>query len=227
VTLGPAISEILPLAVGVMISPIPIIAVILMLLSPRARANGPSFLIGWIVGLSIVSAVVYFIADSADVATDSSASDTTSTTKVVLGVVLMFLALRQWRGRPAPGEPTPPPKWMAAIDSVTPVKAVGLGVLLSAINPKNLILTVGAAAAIAQTGPSTGDAVVAIIVFVLIASLSIIVPVAAYLLAGERARTMLDGWKAWLEQHNAAVMTVVLLVIGVVLLGKGLGLLTA
>jgi len=225
--LGPAISEILPLAVGIMISPIAIVAVILMLFSPRARANGPSFLIGWIVGLSIVTVVVYLIADSADVASDSSASDTTSTTKVVLGVVLMFLALRQWRGRPAPGETSPPPKWMGAIDSVTPVKAVGLGVLLSAVNPKNLILAVGAAAAIAQTGPSTGDAVVAIIVFVLIASLGIIVPVAAYLFAGERARTMLDGWKSWLEEHNAAVMTVVLLLIGVVLIGKGLGLLTA
>ncbi len=225
--MGPAISEILPLAVGVMISPLPIVAVILMLLSPRARANGPSFLLGWIVGLGVVSAVVYVIADSADVATDSSASDTTSTTKVVLGVILMLLALRHWRGRPGPGESSPPPKWMGAIDNITPVKAVGLGVLLSAVNPKNLILTVGAAAAIAQTNPSTGDAVVAIIVFVLIGSLTIIVPVAAYLIGGARAQTMLDGWKSWLEEHNAAVMTVVLLLIGVVLVGKGLGLLTA
>jgi threonine/homoserine/homoserine lactone efflux protein len=119
------------------------------------------------------------------------------------------------------------PKWMGAIESVTPVKAIGLGILLSAVNPKNLILTIGAAAAVAQSGVSTSDAVVTLVVFVVIGSLSIIVPVLAYLFAGERARTMLDGWKAWLQQHNAAVMTVLLLVIGVVLLAKGLGLLTA
>jgi hypothetical protein len=225
--MGPAISDILPLAVGVMISPIPIIAVILMLFSPRARANGLSFLVGWIAGLAVVSAIVYVIADGADVATDSSAADTTSTVKVVLGVVLILMALRRWRSRPAPGEAAPMPKWMAAIDSVTPVKAVGLGVLLSAINPKNLILTVGAAAGVAQAGVSTGDAVVALVVFVLIGSLSILVPVLAYVFTGERARTMLDGWKAWLQAHNAAVMTVLLLVVGVVLLAKGLGLLTA
>jgi hypothetical protein len=226
-SMGPAISDILPLAVGVMVSPIPIIAVILMLFSPRARVNGPSFLLGWIVGLAVVSAIVYVIADSADVATDTDASDTSSTVKVVLGVVLVLMALRRWRSRPAPGEAAPMPKWMAAIESVTPVKAIGFGVLLSAINPKNLILTIGAAAAVAQSGVSTGDAVVTLVVFVLIGSVSIIVPVLAYLFAGERARTMLDGWKAWLQQHNAAVMTVLLLVIGVVLLAKGLGPITA
>jgi hypothetical protein len=225
--MGPAISDILPLAVGVMISPIPIIAVILMLFSPRARSNGPSFLLGWVLGLAVVSAVVYVIADSADVATDSGASDGTSTVKVVLGVVLLLLALRQWRNRPAAGEAAPMPKWMSAIDGVTPVKAAGLGIVLSAVNPKNLILTVGAAATVAQNGVSTGDAVVALIVFVVIASLSILVPVLAYVFAGDRARTMLDGWKSWLQEHNAAVMTVVLLVLGVVLLAKGLGLLTA
>ena len=36
----------LPAAVGVAISPIPIIAVVLMLVSTRGRSNGPAYLIG-------------------------------------------------------------------------------------------------------------------------------------------------------------------------------------
>jgi len=218
-----AISEVLPYAVGVAISPIPIIAVILMLFSNRSKTNGPAFLVGWIIGLGVVVGVVYAIADASDVATDSSASDGSSTVQVVLGVVLLVLALRNWRKRPGPGEEAAMPKWMATIDAFTPVKALGLGVVLSAVNPKNLIISVGAAAAVAQAGESTSDSVVALAVFVILASLSIAVPVFFYLLGGAKAKTVLDGWKAWLSANNAAVMAVLLLVFGVVLIGKGTG----
>jgi hypothetical protein len=219
-----AISEVLPYAVGVAISPIPIIAVILMLFSNRAKTNGPAFLLGWLLGLGVVVAVAYSIADASDVATDSSASDGSSTVQVVLGVVLLVLALRNWRKRPAPGEAAPLPKWMATIDAFTPFKALGLAVVLSAVNPKNLILSVGAAAAVAQAPQSsTSDATVALVVFVVLASLSIAVPVLFYLLGGAKAKTTLDGWKAWLSANNATVMAVLLLVFGVVLVGKGTG----
>jgi hypothetical protein len=225
--IGPAISDILPLALGVMISPVPIIAVIVMLFTPRATANGLSFLAGWVIGLAIVSAVVYVIADGADVGSDSSASDGASTVKLVIGVALVLLAVRQWRNRPRSGETPPMPKWMHAIDAVTPVRAIGLGILLSAINPKNLLLTVAAATAVAQVaGLSTADAVVTLAVFVLVASLSIAVPVVVVLVAGDRAQRVLDAWKVWLEQNNATVMTVLLLVIGVVVFSKGLGPIT-
>jgi hypothetical protein len=226
--MGPAISEILPLAIGVMISPIPIIAVILMLFSPRAKVNGPSFLLGWVVGLGAVCAIVYAVAKGLDTSTDSSANDGSSTLLVVLGVALVLMGLRHWRNRPKAGEQATMPKWMSAIDGVTPVKAIGLGVLLSAVNPKNLVLAVGAAAAVGQTaGLSTTDAEIALAVFVVIGSLSVAVPVIAYLLVGEKAQHLLDGWKVWLEQNNATVMAVLLFVIGVVLLSKGLGPLSA
>ncbi|MFO7590310.1 MAG: GAP family protein [Acidimicrobiia bacterium] len=225
--MGQAISDVLPLAVGVMISPIPIMGVILMLFSPRARVNGPSFLLGWVVGLGAVCAVVYAVATGLDTATDPDASDASSTLLVVLGVVLVLMARRQWRSRPKAGAQPPLPKWMAAVDEVTPVKAIGLGLLLSAVNPKNLLLSVGAAAAVGQTaGLSTTDAEIALAVFVIIGSLSVGVPVIAYLFAGDRMKPSLESWKLWLEHNNATVMAVLLLVIGVVLLSKGLGPLT-
>ena len=220
--MGQGISEVLTFAIGVAISPVPIIAVILMLFSERARVNGPVFLLGWVATLAIVSGVVYAISDQGNAATSSTASDTISWLKIALGVLFLLLAARQWRNRPAPNAEPEMPKWMAGIDALAPVKAFGLGVLLAGVNPKNLILTIGAAAGLAQLGLSTGDAVVSLIVFVLLASLTIAGPVVYYLLGGETAKRELNELKGWLNVHNAAVMTVLFLVLGVDLVAKGI-----
>ena len=79
------IGEVLTYAVGVAISPVPIIAVILMLFSARARVNGPMFLAGWVVALGVVSVVAYALADAGDAATDSTAGDTVSWGKIAVG----------------------------------------------------------------------------------------------------------------------------------------------
>ena len=112
---------------------------------------------------------------------------------------------------------------MRAIDSVTTLKALELGVLLSAINPKNLSLTVATAVTIAQEEFSSGGAAVALVIFVVTASLSIAILVALYLLGGASARSNLDEFRTWLTANYATVTAVLLLGIGVVLLGKGLG----
>lgn len=224
--MGQGISEVLTFAIGVAISPVPIIAVILMLFSQRARVNGPLFLLGWVLALAVVSGVAYYAADQSNASSSSSASDTISWGKIVLGVLFLLLAARQWRSRPAPGVQPEMPKWMAGIDAFTPGKALGIGVLLAGVNPKNLILTIGAATGLAQLGLSTADAVVSLIVFVVVASLTIAVPVVYYLLGGEHAKAELDSMKSWLAFHNAAVMAVLFLVFGVDLIAKGIPPLT-
>ena len=216
------IGEVLTYAVGVAISPVPIIAVILMLFSARARVNGPMFLAGWVVALGVVSVVAYALADAGDAATDSTASDTVSWGKIAVGVLFLLIAARQWRSRPAPGAEPEMPKWMAGIDSFSPAKAFTLALLLAGVNPKNLLLSAGAGAALAQLGPTTSDAVVSLIVFVVLGSITIAGPVVYYLVGGDRARAALDSMKEWLAVHNAAVMTVLFLVFGVKLIGDGL-----
>ena len=54
--MGRGMGEVLTFAVGVAISPVPIIAVILMLFSRRARVNGPVFLPGRVLALAAVYA---------------------------------------------------------------------------------------------------------------------------------------------------------------------------
>ena len=224
--MGQGISEVLTFAIGVAISPVPIMAVILMLFSQRARVNGPMFLAGWALALAVVSGVVYLVSDASSAATSGTTSDTISWAKIVFGVLFLLLAARNWHQRPAPGAEPELPNWMASIDSLKPGKAFGLGLLLAGLNPKNLLLTVAAAAGIAQLGLGTTDAVVSLIVFVVVGSLTIAGPVVYYLLGGDYAKVELDSMKGWLAAHNAAVMTVLFLVFGVDLIAKGLPLLT-
>jgi hypothetical protein len=120
--MGQGISEVLTFAVGVAISPVPIIAVILMLFSQRAKVNGPMFLAGWVLALAVVSGVTYALSDASDASTSSTASDTISWGKIVFGVLFLQLAARQWRSRPAAGADAEMPKWMAGIDTLSPAR---------------------------------------------------------------------------------------------------------
>jgi threonine/homoserine/homoserine lactone efflux protein len=216
------ISQVLTFAIGVAISPVPIIAVILVLFSDRAKVNGPMFLAGWTVALGLVSGIAYLASDAGGASTDSQATDGVSWGQIVLGVVFLLLAGRSWRDRPEPGAQAHMPKWMAGIDAFAPGKAFGLGVLLAGVNPKNLLLAAGAGAALAVSGPSAAAAAVALIVFVVVGSLTIIGPVVFRLAGGDRARKGLGSAKGWLAVHNDAVMTVLFLVFGVDLIAKGL-----
>src|SRR3954471_19328935 len=149
-----AIGQILPMAIAAGISPIPIIGVVLMLVTPRARSNGPAFVLGWVVGLAVVGVIGLTVANAAGASTSGSSADGTNTFQIVMGALLIVFALRQWRKRPKPGVEPPMPKWMDAIEHFTPLKSAGMGVALSAVNPKNLILALSAAATIASTNLS-------------------------------------------------------------------------
>jgi threonine/homoserine/homoserine lactone efflux protein len=217
------IGEILPLALGIAISPIPIIATILMLLSPKAKSTSAGFLLGWLIG--IVAAVVVFTLLSALIprAEPGASNPVAGTIKIVLGLLLLLLAVRQWRMRPRAGVDAALPRWMAAIDTVTVVRSLLLGVTLAALNPKNLLLAVGAGVAVGAEGTDAGTATIAIVVFTLVAASTVATPIVAYLVAAARMKTTLESLRGWLVHNNATVMSILMLFIGVVMLGKGIG----
>lgn len=221
--MGPVIGEILPLALGVAISPIPIIAAILMLLSPQARVTSVGFLLGWVVGI-VVAVTAFTLLSSILPAEDPDASrPIRGVVQIILGVLLLLLALSQWRKRPKAGETPALPKWMQAIDTLSFLAAFGLGFLLSAVNPKNLIMSAGAGVDIGGEALPVGPTIVAITVFTLVAASTVLVPVVGYLVAAERLRAPLDALRGWLAAENAVIMAVLLLVIGVSMIGKGIG----
>ena len=217
-----AIGQVLPQAVAAAISPFPIIGIVLMLVTPRARSNGPAFIVGWLVGLGVVGAIGLGVANAAGATNHGTPSDGANGLQIVLGALLLILAVRQWRKRPRSGAEPSMPKWMDAVDHFTPLKAAGTGVLLSAANPKNLVLVLSAAATIAATDLTGSDQVLAYVLFSVIASVGVVAPVVLFFTIGDRSRPVLDGLKTWLAQNNAAIMAVVFLVIGAKILGQGI-----
>jgi len=220
--MGEAIGQMLPAAVGLAISPIPIVTVVLVLVTPRGRVNGPVFLLGCWLGLAVVGTIVLLVAGSLSPSDDGEPAAWVSALQLVLGILLLLLASKQWRGRPQAGEEPPTPKWMSALDSFTPPKAVGAGFVLSGLNPKNLLLTVAGVAAISQTGIPAGEQAVALLVLTLIGCLGVAIPVVIALVMGERAGPLLDGIKAWMARNNTVIMAVILVLIGVKLIGDAI-----
>jgi Sap, sulfolipid-1-addressing protein len=221
--MGNAIGGSLPLAIGVAISPVPIIAVVLMLTSRRGRANGPAFVLGWLGGLAVVGAIVLCVAGPADAGSSGSPATWVGWLKIALGVLLLLVAVRQFRGRPASGENAAMPKWMTAVDTIKPPAAFGLAAVLAGVNPKNLLISVGAAAAIAQTGISGGQQALAYAVFALIGTLGVGIPVGIYFALGDRSARILGSLKDWMAKNNAVIMAVLCLVIGAKLIGDAIG----
>jgi threonine/homoserine/homoserine lactone efflux protein len=220
--MGQAIGQILAFAVGVAISPLPIIGVVLILATPRARANGPAFLLGWVLGLAILGTVVLLVSSGANASSGGEPAKWVGVLKLVLGALLLLAALKQWRGRPTGDEQGHLPKWMQAIDAFGTAKSFGMGALLAAVNPKNFLMTIGAGAAIAQTGIAAGQQAATLAIFILIASIGVGAPVVIFFALGDRSVKVLADLKNWMSGHNAAIMAVLLLVIGAKLIGDGI-----
>ena len=220
--LSQVIGQLLPIAAAVALSPIPVVAVILVLDSTRGRVNGPAFAAGWLVGLTAVSVVVVVVAGGAS-NPDSAAATGVEWGRAALGVLLLVMAARQWKKRPAPGEEPVMPPWMASLADLRPQRAVILGLAVSAANPKNLMLTAAAAAAIAQAGLSTADEAIAVALFVALGSITVVGAVLVHQLGGRRAEAPLAAVRRFMAANSATIMMVVLLILGLKVLGDALG----
>jgi Kef-type K+ transport system membrane component KefB len=218
-----AIGRSLPLAIGVALSPIPIIAVVVLLTSSRARSLGPVFVLGWLLGLVVVGAIVLAILGPSAAGNSGQRTRWVSWVMIVLGVLLVVEAGRRWRGRTGAGEEAPLPAWMGALDRLKPAAALGGGVVLGGVRPKSLLLVVGGAAAIAQTGIAGGQQAIAYAVFAVMATVGVGAPVVIYFAMGTRSGELLGRLEGWMRRNHVVILAVVLLVIGVTLIGDGIG----
>jgi threonine/homoserine/homoserine lactone efflux protein len=219
--LNQVIGELLPAAAAVALSPIPIVAIVLVLHSPAARVNGLAFAVGWVAGLAVVSTLVVVIFGGAS-DPDSNAATGVDWGTTAIGALFLVMAAQQWKKRPRDGEVPKMPGWMATIESVSAGKAALLGAALSGANPKNVALTLAASASIAQAGLDRADTTLAIAIFVAIGSATVVGSVAFYLIAPRRAERPLASIKQFMANNNATVMMVVLLLLGAKFLGDGL-----
>lgn len=223
--MGSAISEVLPAAIGVVfVNPVPIMAVILMLVSPKAKSTAPMFVAGWMIGLLLVLGLLLFLASPEPIVGDDNAPSTlASLVRLLLGFLLLFLAFRQWQKRPKLGEVPVPPPWMLRLDRTTPAAALGLGTMMSGVNPKNLAMHLVAVVAIAQAHLTNGAKLVQIAIYVLLASLGVLAPAIWYFAAPATATKTLTPARAWLTANHPLIMAIVLFLFGFILASGGLG----
>lgn len=219
-------SNIFVAAVGAALSPVPIVAVILILFSPKSKRNGALFVLGWIVGVvTMVWLVLWLmlrVLAAGRIASGQTATSMTGEASLVLGAIFLVIAVVQWRRRPAAGAEQPLPAWSRMLDHMAAWQAPLLAFGLAVINPKNFALTLAVALAIGDAEVMLRQAWLGMLVYIVLGSLTITVPVLYRILAGERASRRLTLWKSWLLQNNATVVCLVLLLIGVGLIGKGL-----
>ncbi|HSJ92358.1 MAG TPA: GAP family protein [Ilumatobacter sp.] len=216
-----AIGAGLPAAVAIALSPFPVIGIVLVLAGPHGRASGVSFAAGWLVGLSVVSAIVTVVLLGAD-EPGSTRAAVADWGRVIAGAGLIVLGLRKWRSRPRPGDEVDPPAWMSSLDAVAPPRALVLGLGLAGANPKNFALAAAAATSMAQVGVEGATMVVAIIVFVLVGSASVVGAVVVRFVGGARGVAMLEGVRGFMVTNAAVITMVVLVLIGAKVLGDGL-----
>ena len=119
------------------------------------------------------------------------------------------------------------PKWMGRIDQVKPPTAAGLGAALIVVNPKNLILAVAGAAEIAQTGILGSQQALAYVIFGLISTIGVAVPVVIDLVMRHHAATTLDRLKRWMSRNNAVILSVICVIIAAKLIGDAISALTS
>ncbi len=178
------------------------------------------------IGIAVVGTALLLIASDERASEAGGPADWVSVLKIGLGIALLVLAVTQRRGRPRGDAEPELPDWMKTVDTLSPAKSAGTAVLFAAVKPKNLILILGACAAISQTGASTASQGVAVAVFVLIASAGVAMPLAIDLFMGERATTVLNALRDWMARENGTIIAIICLVIGVTLIGDAISALT-
>lgn len=220
--MGETFMNMLPYAIGILVSPVPIITVILTLFSSRARANGLSFLLGWAMGIGLPAIVVLVLAVSSQGEAEAPPSRIASIMRIILGLVLVVIAIRNWLHRRKPDDPDNKPMLFRLIDAVTPFRAWLTGFLFADVtNPKNMALTIAGCLAISSSGTSLMSMSLLLALFVLISSMGVAAPVVLYLLGGDSSRQTVESWKHWLVTHKKGVMALLFLVFGLSVAYRG------
>jgi hypothetical protein len=225
VTFWPVIGAVLPQAMGIALSPVPMVCIVLVLMSNRAIRSGLSFAVGWVVALTIATGLVVLLTDVAADDGTEAARDGVDFVQLAVGVLFAVLAVRYWRKRPPPGETPPRPAIVEKITTLSGPALVLAGAGAALANIKNVPLIIGAGSRIGGSGLPVGQEIGAAALFVIAASLTVLLPLLAVVLAGaERSAPTLAALEDWLLVNLNTILVVLLAVLSVVMIGQGLDL---
>ena len=215
-----AVGALLPIAVALAVSSVPIIVMIMILLSPRRNASALPFLLGWVIGIALVVFLSTLGANALPEARRRVQDTLAAVIKIVMGAVLIcgagisFL----WRSR---SQTAGVPSWLRSVDSFGPLSSFAVAVALN-FRPKGLVLGVAAGLILGGASLPLWETAVGIAVYTVLAASTVVVPIIATLLAPNRVEPRLVAAQAWLMKNGGIVAALMLFMIGVVILGDGL-----
>lgn len=214
-------SAFLPI-MGIVMSPMPIAAVLFILMNSKNSRNGLAFLAGWVISFAFVMAAVLFIAGTRSFF--DSYQNITPIVYIVMfgtGAFLLLFALYSWIRRPNINTPAKPPKWIRSVGDLTPVKSFGVACVLAGFSPKNGMLAVTSAIAISAISVNVGESIVFSILFLVLASLIIAIPVGYFTLLPKRARKAAAKVER-IIYHSSTSTAVALALVGAIMIAYSL-----
>ena len=202
-------------ALVIALNPVVIILTILLVLSKRGRTNSILFSLGWFLTLLLMGWLVIFLAEAGHISASAERTTAMSVIKLLFGILFLILAANYWKKRSAKGQPAEAPAWMDSIDNFTGRKSLTTGIAIAGANPKNIGITIAAGLEVALAALPNPQPWIAMGIFVLMCSFAILAIILYSKIAGKSADKTLNSWRAWLGIHNATVLMVVLLILGV------------
>jgi Sap, sulfolipid-1-addressing protein len=215
-----ALGQLLPIALAVAVSSVPITLTILILLSPKRNRVAIPFLIGWVVGMAVVVVISALGANALPIRSIRTSQKAIGIAEIIVGIGALVIAVLSWR-RAARGSAARRSRWLDSVDRLGPATALGLAAVLN-IRPKGLLLGAAAGLAIAGERLTGTDAVIVIVIYLALASSTVTVPIIATLVSPARMQPRLVVARDWLDRNGGHITVVVLLMVGVVILGDGL-----
>ena len=214
---GSVLTELIPLALVVSLSPLSIIPAVLVLHSPRPRPAGLAYLCGWLLGIAVLTAI--FVEVSGLFGGLHNPPKWASWLRIVVGAALIVFGIFRWLNRHTSAHS---PAWMRRISNTTPAKAGATAAVLAAANPKVLFICAAAGLAIGTEGLGAVRSWLALLWFVLVAGSSVALPILAYTAFSDRLDDALRRLKDWMEDQHAVLVAIILIVIGLLVLYKGI-----
>jgi hypothetical protein len=212
------LGELVPLALVVALSPVSIIpAVLLVLHTDHPRPTGLAFMAGWLAGLAVLTVVFVQVPHLID-GFGQQSPPWAPWVRIGLGVLLIALAVGRWATRK---RETRPPAFLNRLSRITPTGAGAVGFGLVMANPKVVVMNAAAGLIIGTTAVGVG-VWVAVAFYTALAGSTVIAPIVAYLVAGERVDGQLERIRDWMQREHASVTAVILLAVGVLLAYTGI-----
>ena len=213
------LGQLIPLALVVALSPLTIIpAIVLVLQSERARATGLAFLFGWLLGLAATTAVFVQLPRLLE-GLNRPAPTWAAWVRIAVGIALVAFGVWRWVTR---HRATKEPAWLNRLSRMTPAGAATIGLGLILVNPKVLVMNAAAGLVIGTAGLGVPGAWLAVAYYTVIAGSSVLVPILAYAVAGQRVDHQLERVKQWMERQHAVLMAGFLVVVGLLLAYTGI-----